>query len=265
MRTLQSFLIVLIAGALFTACSKDGPAGPTGPVGIQGPQGPVGNGGPLGPTGPAGPAGPTGVIGPNGPQGPTGGVGPVGPAGPLGNPGPGGPVGPAGGVGPVGPTGISGPQGPAGPAGPTGPQGLPGAAVNTIYSDWSVLAQPWRDSVIDGTAARVNHQVAFSLTNTVLNQGTILAYFRFGASAFPLPYTSFAGGAPNTIGYIPSLGKMFYTRITHDSIANLIGISSSLEYRYVVIIGDQAGGRVNTQELRNLSYDELCERYGIPK
>jgi Collagen triple helix repeat (20 copies) len=161
-------------------------------------------------------------------------------------PGPQGPIGGAGLAGPTGPVGPQGPQGsagPIGPAGPTGPQGLPGAAAQSIYTEWAVLAQAWRDSVIDGTAAKVNHQVMFSLTNTILNQGQVLAYFRFGSNAFRLPYTSFAGGAPNTIGYIPSPGKMFYTRITHDSITNLIGISSSLEYRAVMIVGDLAGGR----------------------
>jgi hypothetical protein len=176
----------------------------------------------------------------------------------------------------MGPQGPTGPIGPTGPTGPTGPQGPVGGAAQTIYSDWAVLVQPWRDSVIDGTAAKVNHQVAFSLTNTVLNQGVIRAFFRFGSNAFPLPYTSFAGGAANTIGNIPSLGKMFYTRITHDSIANLIGISSSLEYRWVAIIGDALGGRnaganstptfgggYTRSDIERMSYGELCNRFNI--
>jgi hypothetical protein len=111
----------------------------------------------------------------------------------------------------------------------------------------------------------------FSLTPTVLDRGIVLAYFRFGSNAFPLPYTSFAGGAPNTIGYIPGPGKMYYTRVTHDTInaSGLIGISSSLEYRVIIITGDQLGSRVNRDalksELRNLPYAELCRRYSIPK
>jgi hypothetical protein len=240
MKIIKRLSLLILASALLYACAKEGPAGP------QGNQGPAGGAGAVGPTGPGG------ATGPQGPQGPTGGAGGAGPVGPAG---PTGPQGPTGGVGPVGPAGPTGPMGPAGPL---------GGAAQTIYVDWAVLAQPWRDSVIDGTAVKVNHAVAFSLTNTVLNQGAIIAYFRFGSNAFPLPYTSFAGGAPNTIGNIPSVGKMFYTRTTHDSIANLIGISSSLEYRWIAVVGNLLGGR-SAQDIRNMPYGEMCEFLNIPK
>jgi hypothetical protein len=237
--------VIVLAGIIFLQACK-GDSGPVGPQGLSGPQGVGGNTGAQGlqgPVGPQGPQGNVGGVGPVGANGPVGATGPQGPAGAIGPVGGTGATGPQGPVGATGPQGPAGAQGPVGPGGPIGPQGLPGASATSIYTEWSVLAQAWRDTVIDGTAARVNHQVMFSLTNTVLNQGQILAYFRFGSNPFRLPYTSFAGGAPNTIAYIPSLGKMFYTRITHDSIANLIGISSSLEYRAVMILGDLAGGR----------------------
>lgn len=267
-----SLLCVATVFAL-ASCEKDGPAGPAGPQGAQGPAGPNGVTGPVGAQGPAGPIGLTGAQGPQGPQGPQGATGATGPAGPTGPQGPQGPTGPQGPAGPAGPGGPQGPAGPAGPQGPGGPQGLPGGAAQSIYSDWAVLAQAWRDSVIDGTAVKVNHQVAFSLTNTILDRAIIKAFFRFGSSAFPLPYTSFAGGAPNTIGYIPSVGKMYYTRFTHDSITNLIGISSSLEYRWVAILGDQLGGRGTSplygngrftrDQVLSMSYQELCRQFGI--
>lgn len=254
-----SFIYVLLIALLLWSCDKEGPfgpAGPTGPQGLAGATGPQGATGAAGPAGPAGATGPVGATGAQGPAGPAGATGPQGPAGPT---------------GPQGPAGPTGPQGPIGPQGPMGPQGAPGASASTIYSDWAVLAQAWRDSVIDGTLLRVNHQVAFSLTSTILNQGIIRAYFRFGSSPFPLPYTSFAGGASNTISYIPSPGKMYYTRMT-DNVSvsgSLIGISSSLEYRWVATVGDLAGGRMSQQQyaqmINSMNYDELCAYLGIPR
>lgn len=246
-------LLCLFATIVLISCEKDGPIGPAGPQGPQGPTGLTGVTGPVGVTGPAGPSGATGPAGPIGPQGPAG------------------PVGPVGATGPQGPTGPLGPTGPAGPVGPQGPQGAPGGAAVTIYSNWALLAQAWRDSVIDGTPNKVNHQDAFSITSTVLSQSIVRAFFRFGSSAFPLPYTSFAGGAANTIGYIPTVGKMFYTRFTHDG-SNSVGVSSSLEWRWIIIVGDLAGrsaggeqlyGGLTRSQVENMGYAELCRKFNI--
>jgi hypothetical protein len=100
-----------------------------------------------------------------------------------------------------------------------------------------------------------------SLTANLLNQGQVIAYFKIpgDVNIFPLPYTSNAGGSANTMSYIPTVGKVFFTRFTHNN-SGSIGVSSSLQYRVVMIPGGLLGGR----SARNMSYAEVCAAYGIP-
>lgn len=250
MRKVRFLSLLLLAIAfIMVNCTKEGPEGPQGPAG---PQGATGATGPNGATGPAGPAGPTG------PQGATGATGPQGPAGPQGATGP---QGPAGATGPAGPTG---PQGPVGPTGPIGPAGPAGGAANVIYTAWSTLAQAWRDSTIDGSLLKVNHKVVNSLTSNILNMGEVLCYFQIpgDVNVFPMPYTSNAGGTANTMSYIPSLGKVIYTRFTHNN-SGSVGVSSSLRFREVLIPGGLLGGRTS-MDLHNMTYEQVCQNFGIP-
>lgn len=108
-----------------------------------------------------------------------------------------------------------------------------------IYStNWATLPTAWRDTTIDGTLMKIDHLSNTCISTDVLNKGMVKVYFRFGSSTFPLPYSSHAGGGANTIGYFIQNGRILVSRVTHDvSIAaNLIGVSSSLEYRIVVIL-----------------------------
>lgn len=249
---LLSLLFIAVA---FTAvqCTKEGPEGPVGAQGVTGPTGAIGV---QGPTGATGAQGPNGATGPQGPAGPTGPQGPIGPAGPA------------------GPTGPTGPQGNTGPAGPAGPAGIPGGAGNVIYTNWAALAQAWRDTTIDGSALKVNHAVAVSMSQNLIDQGEVLAYFRIPGDIgyFQLPYTSNAGGIANTMSYIPTTGKIFYTRFTHNN-SGSIGVSSSLQYRWIGIPGGFLGGRSadptvgNTgytiSQLRAMSYIQVCQVLGI--
>jgi hypothetical protein len=57
MKTINSFLIISLSVILFTACTKEGPAGQAGPTGAQGTQGIQGATGSQGATGPQGIAG----------------------------------------------------------------------------------------------------------------------------------------------------------------------------------------------------------------
>jgi Collagen triple helix repeat (20 copies) len=260
MRTIKSFFVLLVAGMFLYSCTKEGPAGSAGPQGATGAQGPTGPAGPIGLTGPTGPTGPQGPTGPVGPAGPTGPQGATGPQGPMGPVGPQGPTGPAGATGPQGP---AGPTGPIGPQGPAGPQGSPGGAANAIYSSFATLLQAWRDTTIDGSALKVNHAVANALTANIINQGQVLAYFKIpgDVNIFPLPYTSNAGGTANTMSYIPTSGKIFYTRFTHNN-SGSIGVSSSLQFRWIAIPGGLLGART---DLRSKSYQEVCAMFNIPQ
>lgn len=200
-----------------------------------------------------------------------------------------GPEGPAGAQGPQGPTGANGAPGatgatgPQGPAGPTGPQGPAGSA-NVIYSAWAISPYAQRDSTIDGTLHRLTHIDAPSLSAAILSQGLVLTYFRLGAiGPTQLPYTSTAGGAStSTINAFFTTQKIIIGRMTHGCFAAgcLVNMSTSLEYRYILIPGAVGGGRMaggeptissgpaagyTASQLKDMSYQQLCALLKIPQ
>lgn len=252
MRSSKLFFLLVALSFVLVQCTKEGPEGPVGPQGVQGAQGAAGAAGNPGAPGPAGNTGATG------PQGPTGPVGPVGPQGPTG---------PAGPAGPQGPIGATGPQGPVGPAGPAG------ATNNVIYSTWAAVAQAWRDTTVDGSLLKVNHRVAPQITANHIAYGEVLVFMRIpgGSEIFPFPYISYAGGTANTMSHVAIPGKIFYYRFTHDN-SGSIGVSMSLEYRFVAIPGGLLGGRsaspvpgYTMDQLKAMPYRQLCQLLNIPE
>lgn len=170
-------------------------------------------------------------------------------------------IGPAGPKGDTGAAGTNGTDGTAGATGAQGPKGDIGTA-NVIYSAW-LTASLFNDSTVDNTLVKVGHLRAPEITADILSKGDIHVYFDYGAGTFPLPYTSNAGGKPNTIAFWPKLGKIIPYRFTHDN-SNSVGLSTLLKYRYVIIPGGvAAAGR--TTAVNFSDYNEVCEYYGIPK
>jgi hypothetical protein len=224
---------------------------------------------------------PTNLVGPTGLQGPTGPQGATGPQGIQ------------------GPTGLQGPQGLIGPAGATGATGAAGTPAQVIYSPWITSPYNSRDTTVDGTCLRMRHIDAPSLSATILNQGLMITYMRVGSiGPYALPYTSDAGGATNTVNCIYNQQKILLYRHTFNTcrfnsgIAEaypgqpvLVNLPQSLEYRYVLIPGLLAGGRVNalngskemdlthvilpgqtqSMNLHNISYATVCSMLGIPQ
>src|SRR5690606_6274 len=121
--------------------------------------------------------GDTGPIGPQGEQGIEGEKGDKGDRGAKGDKGDTGARGATGATGPRGATGATGPQGPAGTA-------------NVIYSNWLSFQQSQRDTVIDGTNLKVNHLPAPRLTQSIIDNGVVMVYWRFLSTVLQLPYTS---------------------------------------------------------------------------
>lgn len=133
-----------------------------------------------------------------------------------------------------------------------------GGAGPVIYSNWITSPYSSRDTTIDGTCVRVRHLDAPSLSTTLLNQGVLLVYFRIGSiGPYKLPYISDAGGATNQINCIFNAQKIFVYRHTYNTcrfttaVAEsypgqpvLVNLPQSIEYRYVLIGGTQAGGRM---------------------
>jgi hypothetical protein len=136
------------------------------------------------------------------------------------------------------------------------PAAAGGSAV--IYSSWITSPYNSRDTTVDGTCLRLRHIDAPSLSNTVLSQGLVTIYFRIGSiGPYQLPYISDAGAATNQINAIFNLQKIFVYRHTYNTCRFnsgipesypgqpvLINLPQSLEYRYVIIAGTQAGGRM---------------------
>jgi hypothetical protein len=205
-----------------------------------------------------------------------------GPEGPAGSTGPQGPPGNAGAGGGVGPQGLQGPGGPAGPAGPQGPAGT----ANVIYSAWLTSPYASRDTTIDGTCVKVRHLDAPSLSGAIIANGVMLTYFRIGSiGPYLLPYISDAGGATNQIAAIYGLQRILVYRHTFNTcrftVADpeafpgqpvMVALPQSLEYRYVLIPGAVAGGRLmngpaagyTAQQLQSMSYQNIQSLLSIP-
>ncbi len=149
--------------------------------------------------------------------------------------------------------------------GDTGPQGKPGTA-NVIYSNWaSAVATSFKDSIIDNSNLKIARVNAPELVDSIINKGTLLVYCMFGSTIEPLPYTSFAGGKINTIAFLPTSKSIVITRFTHDN-TNSINLSSSLQYRYIIIPGGVvSGGRMAKSDYKSMTYEEVCKELGIPQ
>lgn len=195
--------------------------------------------------------------------------GPEGPAGATGA------QGPTGATGPVGPTGPTGPTGPSGPTGPTGPQGPAGTA-NVIYSAWATSPFATRDTSVDGTLFKVTHINAPSLSAAILSQGVVITYMRLpgGIETTMLPFASMAGGTTSIISTWNVAQKIFINRHTVgcNTAGCLLGMSSLLEYRYVLIPGAVSGGRFSgvggtsytAEEIKAMPYARVCQLFNIP-
>lgn len=211
-----------------------------------------------------------------GPEGPAGATGAQGPAGANGTP---------GATGATGATGPQGPVGPQGPAGPAGPQGPAGTA-NVVYSAW-INEGPWVDTVMNSLAvppagnAKRMIVTAPSLSQAVLDQGVVIAYYRWALSGNnPVPLTSTFVNGSNVVelGYRTALNKLvYYFWIPANSTVpvGFSGLGSGAQVRYVIIPGGVAGGRsaekaceikgqVYTEsQLKAMSYQQVCALLNI--
>lgn len=148
--------------------------------------------------------------------------------------------------------GCSKPEdGAVGPAGPAG-------TANVIYSDW-ITAPATTPGNIDGTNGNITNIAAPKLTQDILDKGTVLVYAKFSTTYFPLPYTSNAGGAVNTINFYPEVNNIKLFRFKHDGTGG-IGISSTVTFRYILIPGGTVAGTAKQvqPDFQKMSYAEVC-------
>jgi len=298
MKKFNYLLLLLAVVMLFAAsCGKDGAVGPQGSTGPTGPQGAIGPAGPAGPNGqngsiiysgagaPAAATGTTGdfyletsngqLFGPKSASGWGTGFSLVGPAGATGQ---------TGATGAAGSQTLSGTGTPAATLGATGDYYLdkasyllygpklttgwgtavllkgPAGTANVQYSGWN-FATNLRDSIIDASNETVMNLASTSLTQSILDNGTVMVYLTFGAGVFPMPYTSGAGGKTSTVSFIPQVGRMLITRYTADN-SNSVPLSTSLQYRYILIPGGASVAALHHVNLND--YEAVKRFYRIP-
>lgn len=181
--------------------------------------------------------------------------------------------------GPVGAIGAQGPPGSVGPAGPIGPAGPAGSSV--IYSAWfSLPLAQWADSTTPwlGDISRAI-KAAPGVTQSVIDQGVVLVYINTAAAAapssvYPLPFNVpnpvFAGETLQ-VGYILAPSKIIFY-LADLIFPDMTGFGLTTPFRYVIIPGTLAGGRMaggpaighNVDELKKMSYRDVQRLFSIP-
>jgi hypothetical protein len=186
--------------------------------------------------------------------------------------------------GPEGPVGGTGPQGVPGISGAPGAPGAPGPAgsANVIYSAWFETGTGWTANGADDYLAEFLYdKAAPGVTQSVIDNGIVLGFMKgdpnlTGAvltQAFPLPNTvghlldyidtyDFVLNTPGNIRFLYKTNLPFFDE------ADLGAVS----YRYVIIPGGVAGGRVssgaaagyNVEALKKMTYRQVAALFGIP-
>lgn len=202
-----------------------------------------------------------------------------------------GPEGPVGAQGPQGPAGATGASGSAGTAGTpgtpgaTGPQGPAGTA-NVIYSAW-FTPSPYILNTVFGTDHWSYVKTAPGITQAILDNGAILVYGKlngYNTTVWPVNQVSLL---PIIVSYQQSSVFQFDTWSSLATVGNLKidfvnsvnfytgGISNTHQFRYVIIPGGVAGGRMANRQstyfgytetqLKAMSYFEVCKALNIPE
>ncbi|MBY0478725.1 MAG: collagen-like protein [Chitinophagaceae bacterium] len=210
--------------------------------------------------------------------------GDTGAAGPQGIQGPAGPQGQQGIIGPSGPVGATGPQGLQGPVGPQGPAG---ALTNVIYSNWQTIAN-WADTTglyaggvnTTGAAGRRGFVATNSVTANIVDQGIVISFFKQTAAAAASSMPTVLSGTnvywSITLDLALRPGRVIYfaSRLELGSwAASENGRFESGQFRYVIIPGGTAGGRImngpaagyTVQQIKSMSYVQVAALFNIPE
>jgi hypothetical protein len=179
--------------------------------------------------------------------------------------GPTGPEGPIGMQGEQGEQGPEGEQGEQGEQGPEGEQGEPGTA-NVIYSDWMQLGDVSTEA--DTTLVFRNYAMynisAPDLSQEILDQGTIMVYYRLSGLTLPLPLT-LAGlsGSDASVSITFTIFEPEQITILSQQLDNTtFTLNLSTEFRYVLIPGEEPA-----ESLMELlyDYDRMIDRFDLPE
>lgn len=200
-------------------------------------------------------------------------------------------VGCTGAQGPVGATGPQGPSGTPGATGPTGPQGPTGTA-NVIYSAWKSAAASWNAKTDFGRATQSSFINAPEVTQTIIDSGLVMVYFRSSNNGVQtLPYTGGSGAVWTLSAYpiiettepiaysaiptatavaagaaVPTANQARIRLISFDhNQAGTTQISSSAQYRYIIVpSGVAAAASTNSTGLNWQDYSSVKRYFNIP-
>lgn len=161
-----------------------------------------------------------------------------------------------------------GDPGPPGPPGPAGPAGTPGKT-NVFYSNWFRPPAYVKDTVF-GIFGFKHNEPAPLITQGIIDSGVVLVYGKllgYVATVWPvnqvqlmpidLTYIQSGKTQTDTWNARPSAGNLQIRFVNNTNEYN--AISTAHQFRYVIIPGGQ---RIN---LPLLTYQEVCEQYGIPE
>ncbi|MET0465377.1 MAG: hypothetical protein ABW007_19605 [Chitinophagaceae bacterium] len=153
--------------------------------------------------------------------------------------------------------------------GDTGPEGPPGTA-NVIYSPWFKPAT-YRKDTLFGIWGFNYDKAEPAITQAILDSGTVLTFGKllgYNPTVWP---TNRVTQLPILLNYKQSGVTQLDTWSSHLTPGNLRikfvndnneynVIATQHEFRYVIIPGGQSlTGRVQ------LTYEEICRKYGIPE
>ncbi len=151
-----------------------------------------------------------------------------------------------------------------------------------LYSDWmspaaalpgnpsSGTGTAGNGSTGNGTTSSINHFMYFNvtapaITQSILDNGVILAYCKLANdnnNTRALTTTTFSSGFIQIWDFVLSVGKVQFTQYS----SNPLGITSmdrNNKFRYVIIPSTK---HVRTSKPYNqMTYDEICELFSIPK
>ena len=143
-----------------------------------------------------------------------------------------------------------------GPAGTAGKDGKDGNA-NVMYSDW--FSSNWVAGSGGSETYKFDTAIAH-ITQDVLDKGVILAYTKLtsdGTNVRPLPATTSNGSTTVLWNYVLTVGHIKFT--TNFSMKP----RNENQFRYIII---PASTHLRlAKPLKDMTYNEVCELYNIPK
>jgi hypothetical protein len=122
---------------------------------------------------------------------------------------------------------------------------------------------------------KLDYRTAPGITAAVLSNGVVLMYAAPSAAstfAYSLPWL-ITNVNPNVIvSYIPTVGRLVIYNTQVNSVAGGFVLNAAYVYRYVIIPGGVSGGRTSglggtnytANELRQMSYQQICNIFNIP-